>query len=172
MRKLSDGWAGQLHKAQLLRKLSEENQPSSLRRKDSCGCNILGSSCVYSNKKREKQHSAFFGMLEMNSDGYVVSCLHEINKRQGQSLAGGIPTQHCAGQGSSPYSCTKLARARKGNRGSAAPEVTHPNGSQHIFSQLNVAVIMSVGLQHRESKSVSSWRVGATGLQICLQNTM
>lgn len=103
-------------------------------------------------QKWEKQHPAFFGMLETDSDGYVVSHLHEINKREGQSLAGSIPTQHCTGKGSLLYPCAKLARARKSNRGSAKPEVISPDGRQHVFSQLNVAVTTSVGLEHRESK--------------------
>ena len=54
----------------------------------------------------------------------------------------------------------------KANRGSAKPEVISPDGRQHIFSQLNVAVTTSVGLEHRESKFVSAWRVGATGLHL------
>lgn len=105
-------------------------------------------------------------MPETDSDGYVVSHLHETNKREGQSLAGGIPTQHCAGKGSLLYPCAKLARARKSNQGSAKPEVISPDGRQHIFSQLSAAVTPSVGLERRESEFVSAWRVGATGLHL------
>lgn len=91
-------------------------------------------------------------MLEMDSDGYVVSRLHEISRREGQSLAGGIsPTALC--RGSLLYPCAKLARARNSNRGSAKPEVTSPDGRQHLFSQLSVAVTTSVGLEHKEKES-------------------
>lgn len=81
-------------------------------------------------------------------------------------MAGGVPTQHWAGKGSLLYPCAKLARARKSNPGSAKPEVISPDGRQHIFSQLSVAVTTAVGLEHRESKFVSAWRVGATGLRL------
>lgn len=110
-------------------------------------------------------------MLETDSDDYVVSHLHEVNKREGQSLAGGIRTQHCAGKGSLLYPCAKLARARKSNRGSTKPKVISPDGRQHVFSQLNIAVTTSVGLEHREATLClhGDWAQQAC---ICLQNTM
>lgn len=123
-----------MHKAQLIRKLGQESQPSSLRRKDSWNCNILGSPWVYYNKKEEKQHPAFSGTLAMDSAGYVVSRLHKINKRAAQRLAGAVPPQHCVGKGSCLCPC---ARARKSNPGSAMPEAISSDGRQCVFAQLN-----------------------------------